>query len=91
MKYQIGGKIYRLAEELWPLNRSITGEGLRNTLKILKRENKELKVVNFRSNSKVFDWKVPLEWVIKDAYIITPEGKHLATIGTTSILSQNNN
>ena len=77
MKYQIGGKIFRLAEELWPLNRSITGAGLRNTLKILKRENNELKILNFKSNSKVFDWKVPLEWVIKDAYILAPDGKKI--------------
>ena len=77
MKYQIGDKIFRLAEELWPLNRSITGEGSRNTLKILKRENNELKILNFKSNSKVFDWKVPLEWVIKDAYILAPDGKKI--------------
>ena len=77
MKYQIGGKIFRLAEELWPLNRSITGAGSRNTLKILKRENNELKILNFKSNSKAFDWKVPLEWVIKDAYILAPDGKKI--------------
>ena len=41
MKYHIGDKIFRLAEELWPLNRSITGAGSKNTLKILKRENNE--------------------------------------------------
>ena len=72
MKYRIGKKIFKLAKELWPLNRSITGEGLRDTLKILKRENSELKILKFKSGSKAFDWKIPLEWKIKDAYILTP-------------------
>ena len=77
MKFKIGKKIFNLAEELWPINRSITGEGLKKTLKILKRENKELKILKFKSGNKVFDWQIPLEWVINNAYIITPSGSKI--------------
>ena len=66
-----------LAKELFPLNRSISGKGVRKTLKILKKKIPNLKIKSFRSNSKVFDWKVPLEWNIKDAYIVTPENKKI--------------
>ena len=38
MKFKIGKKIFNLAEELWPINRSITGEGLKKTLRILKEK-----------------------------------------------------
>ena len=77
MKFKIGKKIFNLAEELWPINRSITGEGLKKTLRILKRENKELKILKFKSGNKVFDWQIPLEWVINNAYIITPSGSKI--------------
>ena len=66
-----------LAKELFPINRSISGKGVRKTLKILKKKIPNLKIKSFRSNSKVFDWKVPLEWNIKDAYIVTPENKKI--------------
>jgi aminopeptidase-like protein len=66
-----------LAKELFPINRSISGKGVRKTLKILKKKIPYLKIKSFRSNLKVFDWKVPLEWDIKDAYIITPKNKKI--------------
>ena len=59
MKFKIMQKNFNLAEELWPINRSITGEGLKKTLRILKRENKELKILKFKSSNN-FDWQMPL-------------------------------
>lgn len=58
-----------LAKKLWPINRSITGKGVRQTLKILKKENSILKIKSIKSGTKVFDWKVPAEWEIRDAWI----------------------
>ena len=49
-----------LAKELFPINRSISGKGVRKTLKIFKKKIPNLKIKSFISNSKVFDWKVPL-------------------------------
>ena len=57
------------AKELFPLCRSLTGDGTKKTLRYFKNINKEFKILNFKSGKKVFDWKIPLEWNIKDAYI----------------------
>ena len=71
----IGKEIHNFALKLWPLNRSITGEGLRETLKEISEHLPDLKIKSFKSDLKVFDWKVPEEWHVNEAYIIDPEGK----------------
>ena len=58
--------------DLFKLNRSITGIDTLKTLNYFKKINKDLKILKFKSGTKVFDWEVPLEWNVKDAYI-----KHL--------------
>jgi len=64
-------------DKLWPLNRSITGPGYRKSLDILSgiMPTERLK---FESGQKVFDWTVPEEWVVNNAYIIDPSGKKYA-------------
>ena len=74
MNKQIGEEMYSLACELFPICRSITGDGVRKTLKRIKSELPELKILEVPSGTKCFDWTVPLEWNIKDAYIIGPDG-----------------
>lgn len=73
----IGRKIYDLAEKLWPINRSLTGEGVRQTLRIIQNEIPELKIFEVPSGTQVFDWVIPKEWRVNDAYIITPSGKKI--------------
>ncbi len=73
----IGEKMIALAKELYPINRSLTGEGVRETLRILKRENPELEIHSVPTGYKAFDWEVPKEWNCFDAYIITPDGKKI--------------
>ena len=73
----IGQEIHDLAKRLWPINRSITGNGVRETLKILKELNPKLSIHEVPSGTKVFDWTVPPEWHVNDAYIITPSGKKI--------------
>jgi aminopeptidase-like protein len=72
-----GLDIFNLAKKLWPLNRSISGDGLRRSLKILKTICPEIKIKEIPSGEKVFDWSVPDEWKINSAYIITPTGKKI--------------
>lgn len=73
----IGRKIYDLAEKLWPINRSLTGEGVRQTLRIIQNEVPELNIFEVPSGTQVFDWVIPKEWRVNDAYIITPSGKKI--------------
>ncbi len=76
----IGNKIYKLAKRLFPINRSITGSGTRKTLEILKEHNKNLKIKSIPSGSKVFDWVIPYEWNVKDAWIKDVKNKKVIDI-----------
>ena len=69
-------KLYSLMQELFPICRSITGNGVRKTLKILKEEI-DLKIINVPSGTKVFDWKIPNEWNIRDAYVKNSKGERI--------------
>ena len=63
-------KYYKIGKyKLYPICRSITGKGLKKTLKIIKRYVPELKIIKIKSGTKVFDWKVPPEWNVKSAYV----------------------
>ena len=64
-------------DRLWPICRSITGNGLRESFEILQ-EIIPLQLHEVESGTQVFDWQVPDEWNIRDAYIITPGGKKIA-------------
>ena len=80
MKSKIGKDIYNFGQKIWPYNRSITGEGTLNTLNDIKKIIPDLKINKIKSGKKVFDWKVPDEWQIKDAYIINPRGEKICSI-----------
>lgn len=69
--------LYSLAKRLFPIYRSITGKGVRQTLYILKEICGELQIRSIESGSKVFDWIVPNEWNIEDAYIEDENGIHI--------------
>ena len=76
-KKDVGKKIYDFAVELFPITRSLTGNGVRETLQIIQRELPELRVHEVPSGTKAFDWTVPPEWNIQDAYIIDPDGNKI--------------
>lgn len=70
--------MFELAKELFPICRSITGDGFRQSLKMLDDAlGGGLEFLEIKSGTKVFDWFVPEEWYINDAYIITPEGEKI--------------
>ena len=72
----IGIEIHRLMTELYPLCRSITGDGFRKTMEILQR-HVPLEIREVPTGTRVFDWTVPKEWNIRDAYIKNPKGKKI--------------
>jgi aminopeptidase-like protein len=66
----------RLIERLYPICRSITGDGVRETLNII-REHIDLTVSEVPSGTKVLDWTVPPEWNIRDAYVADSKGERV--------------
>jgi len=62
--------MFKWIKDLFPICRSITGDGIKKTLSYFEKINPELKRIKFKSGLKVFDWVIPLEWNIKDAFII---------------------
>jgi aminopeptidase-like protein len=70
-------QIEKYFDALWPLCRSISGNGLRESFKILQ-EIIPFELTEVPTGTRVLDWKIPKEWNINDAYIITPEGKKIA-------------
>ena len=71
-------------KKLYPICRSITGDGFRQSLKILGNKI-DLKIFKFKSGSRVFDWKIPKEWNIKDGYILDPSNKKIANFKKHSL------
>lgn len=66
-----------MVARLYPLPRSLTGDGVRATLGIL-REWIPLEIHEVPSGTRVFDWEVPREWRVREAYLVTPDGRRLA-------------
>jgi aminopeptidase-like protein len=72
-----GSRIYSLIADLYPICRSITGNGVRQTLQRLERELPRLDVHEVASGTRVFDWTIPREWNIRDAYVEGPDGRRV--------------
>ena len=72
----IGSGLHRFAGELYPICRSITGSGIRATLHRIQQQI-PLEISEVPSGTSVFDWAVPKEWNIRDAYIQAPNGQRI--------------
>ncbi len=71
-----GQEMHALVARLYPIYRSITGAGLRQTLKIIQ-EQLPLEIHEVASGTKVFDWTVPKEWNIRDAWVKNAKGERV--------------
>lgn len=81
----IGSELHKWASELFPLNRSLTGEGTLQTLHYLKDLLPDLEIKSIESNSKVFDWTVPKEWNIRAGFIKNKNGKILINLNNNNL------
>ena len=73
---ELGHEMHNLVRRLFPICRSITGDGVRQTLQILS-EVVPLIIKEVPSGTKVFDWVIPDEWNINDAYVKDAEGNRV--------------
>jgi len=71
-----GSEMYRLVEELYPICRRITGDGVRQTLEIVKKHI-PLRTYEVPTGTTVFDWVVPKEWNIRGAYLANSRGEKI--------------
>jgi aminopeptidase-like protein len=73
---EAGTAMHELMTELYPICRSITGEGYRTTMAILAK-HLDLDVREVPSGTQVFDWTIPREWNIRDAYVANSRGERV--------------
>ena len=73
----LGVEMHELYQEHFPIFRSITGNGFRQSLAILQKHVPGIKTIEVPTGTKCFDWEVPKEWNVKDAYIVTSSGKKI--------------
>ncbi len=80
----VGDEMYRVIRELYPLCRSITGNGVRETLRIIKKQI-PLQIHEIPTGTQVFDWTVPREWNISDAYVKDSRGDRVIDFQTCNL------
>ena len=81
----IGKEMYDLCAKLFPYCRSITGDGVRKTLHDLKAVVPEMTLHEVTSGTRVFDWTVPKEWRIRDAWIKNSKGEKVLDFHETNL------
>lgn len=81
---ELGRELHGFAAELYPICRSITGNGTRHTLREIQKRI-PLEVFEVPSSKPVFDWTVPREWNIRDAYIKDSTGKRIIDFNHSSL------
>jgi len=79
-----GTSMYEIIKKLFPICRSITGNGTRKSLEIIS-ENIHIKTYEIPTGTQVFDWKIPKEWNILDAYIIDPNKKKIVDFKNSNL------
>ena len=77
MAQEFGRMMYHWAVDLFPICRSITGNGARQTLRYLEELVSGLRIYEVPSGTRAFDWAVPDEWNIEDAYVLNKKGERV--------------
>jgi aminopeptidase-like protein len=80
-----GVEMYSWMKMLFPLNRSLSGEGNRKTLRFLKTLVPNIKIGEFKSGHSAFDWMIPHEWNITDAFIERSDGSKVAEFSNCNL------
>lgn len=81
----LGQEMHDLCKQLFPICRSITGDGFRESLGMIARNLPEMEIFEVPTGTQCFDWNVPKEWNIRDAYIVTPDGKRICELHKSNL------
>jgi aminopeptidase-like protein len=80
-----GAALHSLAKELFPVTRSITGDGVRRTLGVIADQLPGLRIHEVPSGTPVLDWTVPDEWNVRDAFVEDPTGARIIDFSTCNV------
>ena len=80
----VGEELLALMQELFPIPRSLTGDGVRETLRVLGRDL-PLELVETPSGTRVFDWTVPREWNLRGAWIESANGQRIVDSANSTL------
>ena len=83
-RQDIGGEIFDLAAEIYPICRSITGNGVRETIRAIGAHI-NLEVSEVPTGTSVFDWVIPREWNIREAYIKNEHGEKIVDFARSNL------
>ena len=81
----VGNKMYALCDRLFPICRSITGDGVRETLRILQEICPAMTMHEVPTGTQAFDWTVPKEWNIRDAWIKNSKGEKVLDFAKSNL------
>lgn len=82
---QAGQEMYAFAKRLFPIGRSLTGAGVRESLGLIREQIPELEIQSVPSGTQVFDWTVPKEWEIREGYIEDAQGNRIIDYRTNNL------
>lgn len=81
----LGQEMHGWAKDLWPVTRSLTGDGVRETLRYLKAVVPQLEVHEVPTGTRAFDWAVPDEWNIRAAWVEDADGRRIIDMDDSNL------
>jgi aminopeptidase-like protein len=83
--HSYGSKMYAWIRDLFSINRSLTGNGVRQTLGYFQELVPEMEIVEVSSGTQAFDWVIPREWNVRGAYIADMSGNRIIDFATNNL------